>query len=390
MSYRWLITVLPSPESLRFLYTSQPHLRQASYEEHRAALLFESFGGTSDAYEINLSQLGQEATTVAPNATLLQARWAIENGLKGAGQQLMTFQRDIMRDGIGKKLKVFTALQEMRLLNRIFLAQVEKYRPDVLVIALRSSLPAEIVRTARKYARCVIGTLDTPFPDHSELFNAYDAILTPFPHYVDFFNTCGLRSEYMPLAFEPTFLQRCAQRFGEAPQRDHNAVFVGSVSPSHQERMRWLEALAETKQVSFWVSLDNIDPAAIPPAIHQASHRPVYGLAMYDLLRRAKIALNAHPEISGPYAAVFRIFEITGAGALLMTDARRNQPPLFEPDQEIVTYSNANECVEKLLYYLEHEQERAAIARRGQERTYNEHLFLHRSAYMIDVVKNLL
>ncbi len=390
MTYRWLITVLPSPESLHFLYASQPHLRKASYEEHRAALLYESFGGTSDAYEINLSQLGQEATTVAPNAVLLQAQWALENGLRSAGQQLIAFQRDALKVGMLSKLRLFTNIQQIRLLNQIFLAQVQKYRPDVLVIALRTTLPAEIIREARKYVRCVIGTLDTPFPGHSDLFNAYDVILTPFPHYVDFFNTCGLRSDYMPLAFEPTFLQRCAQRFGEVPQRQYGAVFVGSVSPSHEERMRLLAALAATRQVDFWVSLDNISPTSVPPALREASHQPVYGLTMYDVLRRAKIALNAHPEISGPYAAVFRIFEITGAGALLLTDARRNQPPLFEPDREIITYGSANECVEKLLYYLEHEEERAAIAQRGQERTYSEHLFIHRSARMIDLVKNLL
>jgi spore maturation protein CgeB len=48
---------------------------------------------------------------------------------------------------------------------------------------------------------------------------------------------------------------------------------------------------------------------------------------------------------------------------------------MFEPGKEIVAYRLAEECVEMVQYYLEHDKEREALARAGQQRTLWDHTY---------------
>ena len=73
---------------------------------------------------------------------------------------------------------------------------------------------------------------------------------------------------------------------------------------------------------------------------------------MYRVLSRSKIALNRHSDVAEDYANNMRLYESTGVGALLITDAKRNLTDLFEPDEEVVTYSSEDELVEKIHHYL--------------------------------------
>lgn len=70
-----------------------------------------------------------------------------------------------------------------------------------------------------------------------------------------------------------------------------------------------------------------------------------------------------------------RNFEIPGCGGFLMTDAAENLEQYFVPGKEIVIYENTNDLIEKTRYYLAHEEERAAVARAGYERTIREHTY---------------
>ena len=73
-------------------------------------------------------------------------------------------------------------------------------------------------------------------------------------------------------------------------------------------------------------------------------------------------------------------------GALLMTDWKENLHELFEPGKEVVAYRSSDQCAELVRYYLEHDNEREAIARAGQERTLREHTEYQRTQELIEIV----
>ena len=85
-----------------------------------------------------------------------------------------------------------------------------------------------------------------------------------------------------------------------------------------------------------------------------------------------------------------RMFEATGVGTCLLTDSGKNICDLFEPGKELVTYSSVDEAVENLMYLLDHENERAEIARAGQQRTLKDHTISHRCQLIDDVIQSKL
>jgi spore maturation protein CgeB len=70
-----------------------------------------------------------------------------------------------------------------------------------------------------------------------------------------------------------------------------------------------------------------------------------------------------------------RLFEATGAGTCLLTDWKENLKDFFELDKEVSVFKSNEECLEKILYLLEHEDERKAIAQAGQKRTLTEYSY---------------
>ena len=85
------------------------------------------------------------------------------------------------------------------------------------------------------------------------------------------------------------------------------------------------------------------------------------------MLAGSKIALNRHIDVAGDYANNMRLYEATGVGSLLLTDAKQNLGELFDVGREVVTYRNADELVDAIEHYLEYEDERARRHRNSRE-----------------------
>ena len=115
-----------------------------------------------------------------------------------------------------------------------------------------------------------------------------------------------------------------------------------------------------------------------------------WGIEMYQILQNSKMVFNQHINIAASYANNMRLFEATGVGTLLITDWKENLHELFEPGKEVATYQTPEECVELVKYYLEHDEEREAIARAGQERTLKEHTYYHRMQELVVIVNKYL
>ncbi len=81
---------------------------------------------------------------------------------------------------------------------------------------------------------------------------------------------------------------------------------------------------------------------------------------------------------------------MNGIGTCLLTDDGKNINDLFEPGKEIITYSSVDEAVEKVTYLLDHEDERAEIARAGQKRTLKDHTIFNRCELIDDEIQSKL
>jgi spore maturation protein CgeB len=117
---------------------------------------------------------------------------------------------------------------------------------------------------------------------------------------------------------------------------------------------------------------------------------------MYEVLHRSRITLNRHAHINvrgrvaTNVANNMRLYEATGVGTCLLTEARDNLCEMFEPDREVMTYSDDADCVERIAHLLEHEAERLEIARAGQRRTLSDHTYAARMEELLALLQHHL
>jgi spore maturation protein CgeB len=92
---------------------------------------------------------------------------------------------------------------------------------------------------------------------------------------------------------------------------------------------------------------------------------------MIDIFGASKINLNfSRAGHSNKMQFKGRIFEVCLAGGFLLTEYVPGIEGYFEIDKEIVCFHNAEEMIDKITYYLNHEEERRAIAQAGWERSH--------------------
>ena len=70
-----------------------------------------------------------------------------------------------------------------------------------------------------------------------------------------------------------------------------------------------------------------------------------------------------------------RMFDTMGAGGFLLTNYQAEIPEYFEIGKDLEVYESQEDLLNKIAYYLEHDDERMEIARNGQEKIRNEHTY---------------
>jgi len=111
---------------------------------------------------------------------------------------------------------------------------------------------------------------------------------------------------------------------------------------------------------------------------------------MLRVLARARVCINRHIDVAEGNANNMRLFEATGAGALLATESAPNLGDLFGPGEEVVAYDGEEHLVEQVRALLDDEPRRARIAAAGHARTLADHTYRRRMGQLADVLEQAL
>jgi spore maturation protein CgeB len=348
------------PAFLQAHYREQPELAHAPYAEQLDALMARRFG-TSDAYSHHLRRLGHAAAELVPNCVELQATWAREH-------RRARLHRLAARVARGPGAATLSRLA----LQSVLRAQIDAFEPDVVYFQNLSFPTDALLERLRKQCRLIVGQIASPAPPPERL-RRFDLILTSFPHFVERLRRLGVDSEYFPLAFD----ERLDDAAAADGTREYPVVFVGGVDPRvHAAGTALLERVADAADLNVWGYGADALPAGSP--LRSRYHGEAWGLAMYDVLARAQIVVNRHIDVAEGYANNMRMFEATGSGALLITEAAPNLADLFEPGGEVVTYAGADGLVEAVRRYANDDGARLEIARAGHARTMRDHTYARR------------
>ena len=266
---------------------------------------------------------------------------------------------------------------------KILAAQIDYYKPNVILNHAIIEVNCKFLKTIKSQVDLLVGQhAATQLPESDDL-NCYDLFLSSFPPTLEWLRKRRIPAELLRLGFEPNILPRLKNE-----EKIFDVTFIGSLFSVHSSRISLLERLCdEFESMKIWGP--KMRYSFSKSSIRRCYAGEAWGLDMFQIIRNSKIAINHHGDIP-PFANNMRLFEATGVGTLLLTDWKENLHEMFEPGKEIVAYHDAEECIELIKYYLEHEKERETIASAGQRRTLMEHSYSNRMQEFLEIIKNYI
>lgn len=144
------------------------------------------------------------------------------------------------------------------------------------------------------------------------------------------------------------------------------------------ERIDLLETIAAKHRVDLFTYTENFS----------APNLFNHGIADYQsempfIFKQSKINLNITRR--GIKSGIpLRAIDIMGCGGFLLSNYQADFLDYFVPGEDFACYESKEDLLQKMDYYLSHEEERLAIAKNGHEKVAAGHTYRHRVRQMLD------
>ncbi|MBR0093364.1 MAG: glycosyltransferase, partial [Lachnospiraceae bacterium] len=160
-------------------------------------------------------------------------------------------------------------------------------------------------------------------------------------------------------------------------KRAYSAHMLLDWEATQRERVRLLESVAQRFALSLYTHSDAsfVPHAKVRPGVQTLTEMPL-------VFRYSKINLNITMR-SIEKGLPLRIFDICGAGGFLLTNYQEELAEQYAIGEEVECFASEEELLDKIAFYLENDDARERIARKGYERTRAEHTYFHRMHAMI-------
>jgi spore maturation protein CgeB len=214
--------------------------------------------------------------------------------------------------------------------------------------------------------------IERELPVYDRIFS-FSRVTTNF-----FKETRKLPATFLPFGAKPIDISHD----GDKPI---DVLFVGT---GNLRRIFLLEAIKDNVTVYGGNRWQRNLPLISSELREKIKDTPVWGNELHNLLAQSKIVLNiTNASFYGAGTGInLRIFEAVAAGCFLLTDYCDEIREVFEIGKEIDTFRSAEELSEKVRYYLEHNDKRIDIARRGHEKFLKCHTWRTRTEQLWQLI----
>ena len=196
--------------------------------------------------------------------------------------------------------------------------------------------------------------------------NHWDLIYTDQPDFQKFFELHGVTTILNNQGFDRRIVTELEQR-----DKRHDIIFVGGLGTENfSQRTYFLDALLDKIDIKWWGYWWTYGRAHKKmsdfPKLEAIFQGSTSGLEMFQIYKDSKIVLNDYVDTANGIGFNQRMFEVMGCGGFMLTREAANFEGVFPPNI-FATYTDEKDLLEKIDYYLKHEKERDAIARKGQD-----------------------
>lgn len=383
-------------------YRTFPDMETENYETQYRHFMDQCYSW-GDVYERELTDIGIDAFLLPTNVDPLIRQWALENNIEGT-------------------------------LQDIVLLQLKEFTPDIIYIDDTSFFAPYRIGDLRKEIprlKLIIGGCCSPYNTYTlQVYRQCDFVICCCKQLSEELRKMDIRTYVVMHGFDSSILSK----INDNPNRDIDVLFTGSIMSGrgfHRGRSELINAILRSginihvygnitadkfltttlKQIAYFflLCIKKINTFGLPESISRRiggkafpqylripylirknAKPPVFGLEMLGLLKRSKICLNAHGDIAVDGAANMRLFEATGMGCCLVTDWKIDMCKLFDDGAEVITYQDAEDCINKLKWLLDHPDRIRDIAEAGQRRCLRDYTILERSREIYEILKKEL
>lgn len=172
---------------------------------------------------------------------------------------------------------------------------------------------------------------------------------------------------------------------------------VGTMRDSFEPREHFYEQLVINRRIAAIERLDILETIGKKYPVDLFTHMKDFAMEnvcchgsvnhreeMPMVFKQSRINLNITLR-SIKSGIPLRGFDILGAGGFLLSNYQPELLDLFVPDEDFVYYESREDLLQKVDYYLCHEDERQAIARNGHDKVAAKHTYRHRVREMLDI-----
>jgi spore maturation protein CgeB len=277
-----------------------------------------------------------------------------------------------------------SAYTDFAQLNAHLLKTVQRYTPEVvLFVLLNYEIWIETLDALRR--RCDAVLLNWA-PDDSWKYEQSSRFLAPhFDVHATTYRKTLLKAKQEGLGNVVLTQWAASTEALTKPASAENCRYqVSFVGTAYGNRRKWIKNLA-----SRGISVECFGSGW--------NRGPVRSEEIPEIIRNSIISLNfadsgLHIKRLRPYRSrqiKARVFEVAGAGGMLMTQVAPGLDEFFLPNKEIVVFEDVDDLADKIGYYLTHPAERDSIAQAGYERARGEHTYEHRFRRLFEQIERM-
>jgi len=279
----------------------------------------------------------------------------------------------------------------LQVLSQAVLAKTESFCPDLVLSLAQAPLSRQALTRLRKdnVATAMWFVEDfrlfTYWRAFAPLYDFF-AVIQEEPFLDRLYDMGCDNALYLPLAADPDFHKPLDLTSMEKHQFGSDVSFLGAGYPNRQRAFKRLFGY----DFKIWGTEWDNDPA-FDPYVQRKGTR----ISPEDAVRvfnATKVNLNLHSSVrpdelvpKGDFVNP-RTFELSACKAFQLVDERDLLPELFRPD-ELVTFTDMEDLIQKIDYYLVHGDERESIAKKAHGRVLAEHTYARRMRTLLDFIK---
>jgi spore maturation protein CgeB len=313
----------------------------------------------------------------------------INGAIQALGHELIRFDdRNFILPGrVLSALPIVQSL-EIRRLNHELYVTARRGRPDIcLITGGHRTLTTAVQKIKSLGIKTVLWTTDVPidFAGIIQLAQVCDHVVCAGSEAVEILHKQGIgHARLLPFACDTQYHKRIEITRAEKDHYAHDIVFVGSWYPNREMMLEPLHSYDLAIWGPLWYRVKK--ESCLKKCIKGGALGPDEWIKIYSA---AKIIIVIHfQEENVPcYQASPKIFEGLACQGFVLTNDQPDVTDMFKDRQHLAVFNDGHDLVKKIAYYLDHADERSAIASQGYEEIIRKHTYVHRMQEMLNILK---